>query len=304
MRDPAIHVRRSDLIIILHKLGIYGNVNDIMREAVKVSIRNRVFITTKSRKKVERHIEAENQSVEQFNRIYMGVMLSNNIKVLTIGKNSPMFLTLKEVTCQAIEFCRLFNLDHEIGFKDYVETGLKLLNRKYSLYRLKSYGPKVVEYYSDMVVIANDISPDKTNQMITAWGNSLIKYFGETGKSIHIEGENNRAHFIYAKEDADFYEASYTDWMNAQFEKWQYLNSIPAYTQLHGDNAKLAYGTYCAKSNKEYTGETEKQYFKNREDGKKLFHKEDIEKEAVLKARLQASLQRTGQTDNGAGGTD
>jgi len=130
MRNPAIHIRRSDLIVIIESYGLnIHDINKIMTEAVKYSIKNRVNVTTKVRgkQKAERHIESDTNLVSEFNRIYAGEMILNNVKALSITKSSVQYLTLKEVTFQALEFCKLFSLVEQTGFKIYIDLGLKIL---------------------------------------------------------------------------------------------------------------------------------------------------------------------------------
>lgn len=302
MKDPSIHIRRSDLLSIFKETGIdISNIkiNDILKEALKYSIRNRVMVTTKSKtkKKVDRSIEAETGMIDKFNRIYMGVMLSNNIKVMSIHKvNGAQYLILKEVCCQALEFCKLFELDSESGFKIYIETGLKVLEKKFSLYRLKGYSQIIVDYYRDILIISQDSNPEGTNEMVLVWSTAVRTYFNT---SIEIDKYITKAQFIHARSDADSLKADYYDWMYAQFEKWNYLNVIPAFSVLHGDNAKLNYQVYMAKIKNQYENKEEHDYFKRVESKKSIPIKAVEQEKEIREARIQASLRRTGSTGDG-----
>jgi hypothetical protein len=289
MRDPAIHITRTNLSSILTEIGADVKIIPaLMAKAQKFSIRNRVFVTTKSRekKKSDRAVESDTQLLNQFNRIYMGVMVANNIKVMSIGKNSPQFLTLKEVCFQAKEFSEMFNKGYEEGFKLYVELGVKLLGNKFGIYRLKGTALKIVEYYQAKTLIENDPFPDKTDQVILAWATAVKTYFKT---SIELENDAQRVHFIHVREEADYCNADYYDWVYAQFEKWSYLNSVPAFTQLYGENARLIYKTYMAKVKKENPTTEEQIYFNKVKNEKTIPIKATQQEARTREARLHSS---------------
>jgi len=58
--------------------------------------------------------------------------------------------------------------------------------------------------------------------------------------------------------------------MDAQFDRFSYLNAMPEFYQLHGENSELAYHKYMASQKREYTTEEERNYFKTVKSGKKV----------------------------------
>jgi len=294
MKDPALHIRRSNLSSIFVELGIDVKfIPAIMEKAIKYSIKNRVVVTTKSKgkKKSDRHIESDTNLVDQFNRIYSETMLTNNIKTLTITRSSIQYLTLKEVCYQALEFSKMFNLEAEKGFKLYVDIGVKLLGRTFSLYRLKGNANKIVEWYRDDQIIINDPSPNKTTGMVIAWSEAVKKYFSTT---LTINSKD-LAHFVHAKNDAESVKASSQDWIDAQFEKWSYLNIIPQFTQLYGDNAKLIYEMYMAKTKKT----NKKEFFKKPINEQDIPTKAAEQAKIIREARIHKSVESTGSENAG-----
>lgn len=251
MRDPALHIKRTNLLLILEKLGININVNDLMREAMKHSIRNRVVVTlpAKARLKAERIVQTETEWVDIFNGIYMATMMENDIKVLPIHKKDPMYLTLKELTNQAVSFCELFDMPYRIGFKKYIELGIFILNKKYSLYRLKASADRIVSLKRDIDTVINDPTPELTETMHTCWLKAMKNHANiEPGVQDNYEKYVN---FVYAKQDADSVHAKYDDWLEAQFEKWAFLKSVPELSQLHGENAKINYSIFMGRGSKD-----------------------------------------------------
>ena len=272
MRDPAIHIRRSDLFKILVDFGINDkDMPEIMKRASKFSIKNRVnlTLTAKSRQKAQRVIEANTDLVESFNQVYMIVMQELNIKVIAIHKGNPQYLSLKEIAQQAKEFCDLFELDYSQGFLIYVRLGIKILNKKYSLYRLKSVADRIVDRYRTIMDVNNDQKPLDTNLMYKAWEDVVKKYF-----NVNLDVKNDMdkyVHFVYARQDADQAGARYEDWITAQFEKWSFLQAVPEFSQLHGDNAALVYKIFMSKGTGASTEtSTEQKYFKAVKEKKEI----------------------------------
>jgi hypothetical protein len=293
MRNPSIHIRKSHLIEILDACGldsVHELADILLVQSRQYSIRNRVFVTTKSKgkKKADRSVGADSASLDRFNSIYMGVMISNNIKVIPITKISPQHLTLKEVCWQSLEFCKLFQLGEEQGFKLYVELGLKLLGKKFGIYRLKSSAQRITDYYQAKVLIETDPDPTGTDEIIVAWSTAVRTYFKT---SIELEDDAQRAHFIHAREDADSMKADYYDWIFAQFEKYSYLNSIPSFSQFYGDQAKINYQLYLAKVKKEHNSKEEQDYFtKLKKNEKTIPLKTDIDQARTREKRIHSSI--------------
>jgi hypothetical protein len=291
VRDPSIHIRRSDFINIVQEYGLsIQMVNDIYRKAAKLNIKNRVQVTmkAKAKRKSDRAVESDTKLLDQFNRIYQGCLISANIKAMTIGKMSPQWLTLKEVCFQAKEFSDLNGLGYEEGFKIYTELGIKLLGNKFGIYRLKGTALRILEYYQAKTLIENDPDPDGTDDMVTAWTQAVRVFFHT---SIELENDAQRAHFIHAREDATAAKAEPYDWMCAQFEKWSYLDTLPAFSQLYGDNAKLIYQLYMTKNHKDNKTKEEQAYFTKVKNNEKEIPVKKVQQEAgVREARLRGSV--------------
>jgi hypothetical protein len=299
MRNPAIHIRRSDLIEILNSYGLYKCADNFMRDALKFSIRNRTFVATKSegKKKAARFKDADTNVLEHFNQVYNGIMIARSIKVMPILKSHPQYLTLKEVCCQALEFNKLFELDQDTGFRLFITIGIELLGTKYSLYRLKGQATRIAEHYRDTQIISQDQTPEDTDQMIIAWETAVRTYFHKS-LAIDINTGSVRIYFVHAKNDADSVKADYYDWMYAQFEKWSFLNEIPAWTQLYGDNAKLIYSLYMASIQKNKSTDNEKKFEAAALSNKEVKTTKSIQEEKIRKSRLQTSVPETGRGDD------
>lgn len=273
-RDPSIHIKRSRLKEIFEAEGLdTSKINKVMERALKYSIRNRVIVTGKSktRKKTEKVSSIDDKVVAKFHRIYDAILKEKGIKTLSIKKSDKKYLTLKEIAGQAKDFCDMFNLQYDEGFKKYVEIGVFLLDRKFSLYRFKGYGDKIVTYYQNLDIIDKDENKEATYEFYQFWKAGLWEYAGEV---IDIKDANKYVNFVYGRKDADANNADYIDWINAQFEKWSFLNVVPELTQFHGDNAAYNYQIYMANKNKKYDSKEEADYFK-KVSNKKISNKKN-----------------------------
>lgn len=261
-RDPAIHIRKSDLITIFNKVGIDSSIVDkIMYKAKEYNIQNRVNVTLSSngKKKAARASVIDDKTVEMFNRIYDTFNKNNNLKILTVRKTDAHYITLKEITHQALTFCNLYDIENLTeGFKAYLSIGYELLKSKYSIYRLKGHGQRIMDYYGAIKIIKDDAYPDKTTEMYGAWKLAVIKYFGH---SLDITDPQKYMYFVKAREDADQMKADYKDWIFAQFEKWSFLNSIPEFSQYSGEQAAINYSVYVKQTAKEFKSKEEQEYF-------------------------------------------
>lgn len=266
MRDPSIHIRRSSLSEILKEI-VQGDIEYIIDEIFKRSnmhaIRNRVLVEVKSRdkKRLERIASVDKDLAERFHAIYQQVNMNNNIRTSVIKQTDSKYATLKEVAQQAKNFCDMFNLEEESGFKAYVTIGIKLSGNNYSIYRLKGLADKIIKYYEDILAIENDEDSDGTTDFYVAWQNAMIKH---TGRSMSIEDPHMYVNFIYGRQAANKTEAKFEDWVEAQFERWTPSGTIPELYHLFGDNAELAYTKYIAAKKKKYGSKEEEAYFENR----------------------------------------
>lgn len=282
-RDPSIHIRRSDLIEILFQLGIKSadNVaNKILHKALAYNIRNRVYIDIKlkstSRKKVKRLTEIEDDIVERFNRIYNAVMLEKSIKTPQIHKNSKLYFTLKEISNQAVECCRLHNMQiTDNNLKLYIEIGIDLLGRDFTIYRLKGANLKIIKRIESLHILYKDPNPDFTQAIYKAWKKMVKIYYGS---EFEIDNPDKFVAFCLAAQDAKKHNATAEDWIQAQFEKFSFLGVIPEFTQLYGDDAVLAYHKFCITKNR-----MEHKYIER--DEKKI---------PIKKAKRQESKDKTG----------
>jgi hypothetical protein len=249
LRDPAIHIKKSDLLRICKEEGITfpeDFVVNVMMKAAKVKLTNRVIIAPKAatKAKAARTVATKDTVVANFNRIYTATLVNHDRRPKQIMKGTAQYLTMKEVATAAYDFMQDYKLTSiDEAFKTYVGIGIILIGiNKFSITRLKGADQKIRDRYENMEIL-KWVDPISTQLMRSAWDRSL-KNFHNMSMELNIDQMGSIAR---AAKDAQEAQADPKDWMDAQFDKWTFLNSMPEFSQIHGDNAKLAYVKYMAK---------------------------------------------------------
>lgn len=286
LRDPAIHIKRSDLLKLCNEEGITfpdDFVDRLFTESTKHNLRNRVLITTtaKAAVKVARTTATKHVIVAQFNRVYNSVMIEHHYKTVTIRKGTKPYLTMKEVATNAYEFRDAFQIGSlEESFKYYIDLGMKVLGKNFSIYSMKGADNKIRIKYTNLMLVFDDLDPQGTARMAEAWHTSLKSFHG-------LEMEINDDQFVaivLARQMADKVSAKYQDWMDAQFDRWTYLSAMPEFSQLHGDKSIMAYTQYMSGKKNEFKNEDERKHFEAVKHEKKVPIKEVKRKRGSRKA--------------------
>jgi len=172
---------------------------------------------------------------------------------------------MKEVATNAYNFREDFQIGSlEEAFKYYLDIAIKLLKKNFSIYRLKGADNMIRTRYNNLMLVFDDLDPEGTKRMAKAWHHSLKAFHGLTMDM----NDDQYASMVLARRLADRASADYQDWMDAQFDKWTFLNSMPEFSQLYGDNATLAYTRYMAGKKEEFKNEDERKHFKTVKDEK------------------------------------
>lgn len=271
-RDPAIHVKRSDLLRICKEEGITfpdDFVTALMVKASKVKLNNRVMITAKPARasKIARTSATSDTVVSTFNGTYMGTLRNTGRRTTSVHKGTRQYLVLKEVATAAHDFAKDYkmkSLTH--AFKLYVEYGIILIGiNKITLQRMKGIDYKIRDRHENIEIV-KWVDKKQVEAAREAWDHSLKNFY-----NLCMEvNPDQLADIARASQDAVEVKASIQDWMDAQYDRWSWKDTMPEFYQLHGDNAKLAYTKYMATQGKKYTNEAEKQHFDNVKDGKKI----------------------------------
>ncbi len=272
IRDPAIHIRKSDLLRICQEEGITfpdDFVANLLLKASKIKLNGRVIITAKAKtaRKAARTAATSDNVVAQFNSIYMGTLRNHDKRPTPIHKGTKQYLALKEVATAAHNFQKDYKIKSTIeAFKIYVGLGVVLIGAgKITIYRMKGADYKIRDQYESLEILKL-VDPLQTQIAYSAWSRSL-KNFHNLSMEVNT---SQLADIARASHEAKKSNADINDWMDAQFDKWTFMNSMPEFSQLHGDNAKLAHTRYMASKGQEYDNAGEQQHFETVKNEKKI----------------------------------
>lgn len=251
-RDPTIHVKHSSLVKVLETLGLPASLAmDILREGYKYRILDRHIIQMKGKsgKKAAKAVEAGSVLPEQFMAMLTQErMKANHQNTKPIRQGSPEYIMLKEVAQLAGDFVDHYEIKpKEYGIRTYIQAGLTLMGRTYSLNRFKTYNKRICAKYEALYAIDSDTDKEGTQAFHYHWQAAMQKYAGLSDDLItNIE---SYVCMLYGRLDADDNDAAYTDWIAAQFEGLAFLDAIPNPSQFFGDNARVRYEEYVKKMN-------------------------------------------------------
>lgn len=250
MRDPALHITRSKLKLVLDKLALKVSDDDMVelfRLAKPYQIRDRYHIetNTKTAKKAQKLVDSENPYVDKFQNLLISIRTElKHQYVQTIRKNDSQYIVLKEVSQSALEFVELFEISTvNKGFEDFIRIGLQLIGKKYAINKFKYHKERIFTAYESLIVIRKDKFKDNTLDVHRYWQEATMQY---GGWEKDLTNDTDYVNFVYAREAADEEDADYEDWIQSQFVGLAWLNVIPEVGQLHGEQAKKRYDKYMS----------------------------------------------------------
>lgn len=272
IRNPSLHIRKTDLIDILNEMSLGRHTglklaNEIFQRAEKFQIKDRYLqlLETKSttKKKVERSMKADSgvpdKLVEKFNLILTTFRQNANKfgRIKPIGKDSKDYLMLKEVAKLAHDFVEEFDISPvEDGYKEFIAIGFGMM-RKYALNRYKYYAPKISDIFSDKVRVLMDEDKEATSEFYEVWKKVMIEYTNlEDYAEVVKDDFAKYSCMVLGREEADAAEADYEDWIVAQFEGLSFLNAVPELTQFYGDGSIQRYERYVKNSSVDFEEES------------------------------------------------
>jgi len=259
MRNPSLHILRSDLIKVLEKT-LNGKVSDyekladkIFETSVPYQIKNRYLVkgnaetVRKAKRTIEASAKVESYSPEQFNGLLAALRQQEGHRyVKRITKGTTEWNMLKEVLQLAADFVEAFKFKPvEEGYKRFLKIGMGLMKRNFALSKYKYHAAKIHEYYEAEKIIEDDDNQDATLEFWQIWMAKMQEY---TTTQMDILKPETFVHMIYGRQEADEAGADYDTWITAQFEELSFLTAVPELSQFHGDNAVLRYKKHISKS--------------------------------------------------------
>lgn len=249
MRNPSLHILKSDFVKVLASCGVKDAealASEVMRKAVPYHVKNRSMVrisSTAVAKKVEKVVQASSGvDVAMFNRILTEERISMGHKrIRPVRKGDPDYGMMREIAEMASEFIKMFELEKEEGIRIYCSIGLNIMGKKYALNKFKYYDRYIHEQAESISTIQDDEKPEDTKEMRQVYIDALVQFAGVEEK---FDTPDKFVHFVYAREDADKVGANYSVWVVAQFQALAFLDTVPELSQLYGEKAIDRYKKY------------------------------------------------------------
>lgn len=224
MRDPAIHILKSDLENILGR----PITPEQMQEIYQARISTRVLVKgkIKSNLKLSKYIGKVN--------FYVDAALKQRYIKDHILPGTPDWATLNKVALHIEDMAATFEISIEEACNYYVETGFNLMGKKYRFRSLDYNKSQILQKYRERLDFKNDPTPELTKAMFL--------YYCKKVAPAPVEFTVD---FVYAAEVVyknDTFD--YKKYIDAQFQQLAFLKVVPEPYQLHGDNAVLRYKSY------------------------------------------------------------
>lgn len=239
MREPSIHITESKLRELLIQHGIEQSYTmSILKQATKYQLTNRKTLSTNdTTRKIQRKIsQATKEDVQLFAQVLLLVRRAKRHRGINIIKEgSRDFLQLKEITRLALDFCNDFGIiNKKGGFQEYIQIAVSKMN-KFSLNKINSMHQGICDAYEALEEIRayNQTDIDAAYEEYTS---RVLDKIGFTN-----DYRNQPEKFVYFKRAAEFANKSQVaikDYIYAQFEGFEYLNSVPDPVQLVGEKAE------------------------------------------------------------------
>lgn len=248
MRDPSLHIKKSDLIKVLNEVKYSSRttgkklVDEIFIQSQRYQIKDRYLEVldnkSKLRKKMSRSQESDkgapDKIVETFNRSLVTVLMEDNMyrKQDLVTKGHKDYILLKEIAKNAHEFCKHFDIASvKEGCEEYVRMGYGMM-RRYSLNRFKYYDSKIYALFENKLIVLQDDNRTNTMNYYNLWKEVMIEYSGIDG-FLDIENDYGKfAYIVLGRIEADKNNAPYDEWIVAQFEGLSFLDQLPELPQF------------------------------------------------------------------------
>lgn len=283
MKDPRLHIKLSDLKLIIRSTGAdkvwADNFADTVFDCANekgLQIKNECVIQPKNKKtatSAARLLSAKSDNVPMFyaifDRVYRDV---KGISHPRIDRESKLYNVLREVTAMADEYTDNFLFSYkEEGYKFFIEVAIDVMDKKkFKLQNIRYNIINIHEATEQRQAIVLDQNKSGSKELYELWQHVGYNY----SKSImQVLKPEDFMHIVYGRIDAEENNASYVDWVTAQYEGLSFLKKVPELSQLYGPKAKERYMRYVSNKgirtdnersmyNSEYVDRSKEEYLK------------------------------------------
>lgn len=246
-RNPSIHVTKTQLLDSLKKAVDQG----IIPDDCLVSLVKHLFTHSKNYNANNRSILVSNNKIEQkvknilssssndcktlAHLIYLMRIRMKHMGVQEIKATSRDWDSVKKVTANALEFCKVFNFDDKkSGFLKYLEIGNSKM-AKFSLQKYLSMNEAIFTTHESNELIKHDKYPALTKDICNAYNSRILNITG-----IGTDYSKNPEKYVCFCKVALYcieHKIHYKNYIESQFSGLGFKDSYPDPLQLIGDKA-------------------------------------------------------------------
>lgn len=258
-REPSLHITEKDLIKLLEEVievpkgsPIKPNYTSLAKDLCiygrKYQITKRKILATneKDRKRTRTLVKSSSEDAYLFCQLLVTIRKRLKHRGINIIKEgSREWVSIKETTKLAVDFCNDFNLDKRTGFTQYIEIALSKMN-KFSLNRFNSFHQSICEHYESVHQTIKDPTPKLTSQVHLYYQkvvNEKVGFSEDFSKT-----PDKYIYFIQVVSECKKLKVDYKTYIDAQFEGLAWCNGIPEPPQLVGDKARGRLRSYLSKN--------------------------------------------------------
>lgn len=166
--------------------------------------------------------------------------------VQLIGPGSSDWLMVKELTKQATEFCNEFQMHPKVGYVKYLDIALGMMNN-FGLNKIKSLHSPICNRYEAILEIEQCKYPDRAREAHDVF---MGRIAAKTGGSMdYSKNPDKYRYFVRAADEAKSMGISISDYIESQFEAFDWKSAVPEPSQLYGDKARERAVKYCFQKN-------------------------------------------------------
>ena len=247
MRDPSLHIKKSDFVKVLKELGLTIP-DDKMKTLFELSKKDKIYrniITSSNRieKKVKSITKSDIGDCELFSQLL--TLKRKQLKhrgELTILPTSRDWPIIKKLVEEANFFIEEFEFDKRDGYIEFINILISQTN-KFSISRLQLNAMKVVPVYKNIKTIKEDKYPDITAKLHLMF---CTKIFQKTGLDIHFQHIPDKyIHFVELSEILVNRNIPPKIYIDAQFQLLDWVSGVPEPAYLSSEKAMLKFNKFC-----------------------------------------------------------
>lgn len=251
MREPSIHITKSDFEEILESLDIKAfPVDAFFSQAKRKALLARSIQVTNN--KTNKRVTNITLATPGDAALIADIIYATRIKLKHRGvrkmneADTRNWTLCKKLAQVCNTFCEDFGLETREGFIAYIEIGVKrMTDCRNLLNRLIAMAENISAQYDAQDQVRNDPSPRETQEV----HNYYVKRIADaTGILETFEDQPEKyVHFIKLKEFIHSKGWDYKVYIDAQFESLAWCNGLPEIETLHSDKAVQRLNKYLYK---------------------------------------------------------